>query len=143
MKKLSEQFLEMSQRTAVLENRTEDIRQGNHNEFEASVAEAQASVRAAQTAFNARLDKVEASVSAQWRGLKDSFDSHVATVRQKAAELKAADELADARERAEDAEAYAELAADFARLTATEAETAMVEAKQARAEAQSLEQARL
>ena len=91
MKKLSEQFLEMSQRAAALENKTDAVR---------------------------------------------------TTVRQKAAELKAADELADARDRADDAEAYAEIAAEFASLTATEAETALVEAKQARAEAQSLETTR-
>jgi hypothetical protein len=142
MKKLSEQFREMSQRAATWENRTAAMRQENRQEFEADVAEAQASVRAAQAAFAARLDKVEAPVSAQWRGLKDSFDKHVADVRRKVADLKAADELTEAQVRADDAEAYAEIAAEFASLTATEAETAMVEAKQARADAQSLEKAR-
>jgi len=132
MKKLSEQFLELSQRAAVWENRTAAIRQENHKEFEANVAEAQASVKSAQAAFTARLDKVEEPIAAEWRKLKDSFDMHVAHVRQAAAARKAAHDL----------EAYAEIAAEFAKLTATEAETAMVEAKQARAAAQSMAKVR-
>ena len=142
MKKLSEQFLELSQRAAVWENRTAAIRQENHKEFEASVAEAQASVKSAQAAFTARLDKVEEPIAAEWRKLKDSFDIHVAHVRQAAAARKAAHDLAEAQAHADAMEAYAEIAAEFAKLTATEAETAMVAAKQARAAAQSMAKVR-
>ncbi len=141
MKKLSEQFQELSQRAAALENRTAAIHQENRKEFEASVAEAQDAVRSAQTAFDAKLDKIEDRVSTQWRELKGSFDAHVASVRQKAAKQKAALDLAGARADAEDAEVAAEIAAEFARLTVAGAEEAMVAAKQARATAQSMEKA--
>lgn len=135
MKKLSEQLLEMSERAAAAENQAAAIQQENRQEFEATVAEAQRNLHAAQDAFTATLDKVEDSVSVHWAELKNSFDTHVATARQKAAERKAAFDLATAKERAEDAEAYAEIAAEFAHLAAAEAEEAMIEAKLARAAA--------
>ncbi len=141
MKKLSEQFKELSQRAATLESRVAAINQENRKEFEANVADAQDALRSAQASFNAKLDKVNDSVSAKWRELKSSFDKHVASARQKVSKEKAALDLAGARADAEDAEVYAEIAADFARLTAAGAEEAMVEAKQARAAAESMEKA--
>jgi hypothetical protein len=141
MKKLSEQFLEMGQRTAKLEGEIAAFREEDHKAYEATVAETQAAVQSAQAAFSARVNKVEGSVNAKWRGLKDSFDKRVANARQKVAEGTAALDLADARAYAQDAEVDAEIAAEFARLTAADAEAAMLEAKRARTNAQSLEQA--
>jgi hypothetical protein len=57
MKKLSEQFLEISERTAAIENRVASIRQENLQEFEASASEAQHNLHDAQAAFTAKLDK--------------------------------------------------------------------------------------
>jgi hypothetical protein len=141
MKKLSEQFLEMGQRTARLEGEIAAFREEDRKAYEATVAEVQSAAQSAQAAFAASLNKVEGSVNTRWHGLKDSFDKHVANARQKVAEGQVALDLADARAYAEDAEADAEIAAEFARLTATTAEEAMLEAKRARANAQSLEQA--
>jgi hypothetical protein len=139
MKKLSEQFLQMSQRTAAWENRAAAGREENRKKFEADVAEARKAVQSAQASFEARLSSVEESVSSQWRKLQKSFDDQVATARSKAEERKAAHNLADAKERADDYEAYAEVAADFARLAAAEADAAMLQAAEARAHADSLE----
>ncbi len=138
MKKLSEQFLEMSQRTAAWENRAAAQQEKNRQGFEADVAEARNTVQSAQASFEARLNSIEESVSSQWRGLQESFDNQVAAARSKAAEWKAAHNLADAQERADYYEAYAEIAADFARLAATEADEAMLKATEARAHADSL-----
>jgi hypothetical protein len=71
--------------------------------------------------------------------LEESFNDQVAAAQGKAAERKAAHNLADAKERADYYEAYAEVAAEFANLAAIEAEAAMLQATEARAHANSLE----
>jgi hypothetical protein len=63
MKKLSEQFLEMSQRTAALENRAAVRNEENRKEFEADVAEARQAVQSAQASFETKLNSIEESVS--------------------------------------------------------------------------------
>ena len=73
MKKLSEQFLELSQHTAALENRAEATRAENRKEFEAHVSEARARVQSFQDAFTARLDEAEESLAAPWRELDEAF----------------------------------------------------------------------
>jgi len=138
MKKLSEQFLEMSQRTAARENQAAAQHEKNRQEFEADVTEARNVVQSAQASFEARLNSIEESVSSQWRGLQESFNNQVAAAQSKAAERKAAHNLADAQERADYYEAYAEIAADFASMAATEADAAMLKATEARAHANSL-----
>ncbi|SRR5258707_10846381 len=137
MKTLSEQFIEMGQRLATTEKRVSAIQQENRKEFEANVAEAQAALGSARAAFNARLDKAEESLAAQWRDL----DKALTLAQRNMDDRLNALDLADAKANADDAEAYADLAAEFARVTAAEAEAAMVEAKQARANAASLEKA--
>lgn len=139
MKKLSEQFLEMSQQTAAWEERVAASQEADRKELETDVAMAKNAVQSAQTTFQARLDSIDESVSAQWRKLQESFNNQVAAARSKAAELKAAHNLADAKERAGYYEDYASAAADFARLAAAEADAAMLQATEARAYANSLE----
>ncbi len=141
MKKLSQQFLEMSQRVAAWENQTETIHQENHKEFAATVAEAQAALLSAQAAFTARLDKMEESLAAQWREQDEAFAAYLNRLQQAADERSNARDLASARARANDAEVDAEIAAEFAHLTAAGAEEAMLEAKRARAAAQAMEKA--
>lgn len=141
MKKLSEQLLEMSQRTAAWEDRTAARREENREESEAEVAEARKSVQASQEAFAAKLDSMHDSMSSHWREVQKSFDNQVAAARQKANEGKAAHDLASAQRRADLDEAYAEAAGEFAQLTAAEHYAAMVDATQARAHAKSLEKA--
>lgn len=138
MKKLSEQFLEMSQQTAVLENRAAARHGENRQEFEAAVADARKEVESAQASFEAKLNSIEESVSSQWHKLEESFNNQVAAAQHKAAELKAAHNLADAKDRADYYEAYAEVAAEFANLAAVEAQAATVQAAEARAHANSL-----
>ncbi|MBZ0296187.1 MAG: hypothetical protein K8L99_26750 [Anaerolineae bacterium] len=140
MKKLSEQFLELSQHTAALENRAEATRAENRTEFEAHVTEARARVQSFQDAFTARLDEAEESLAAQWGALDEVFTTQIARAQRNVDERKNAMDRARAKAQADDAETYAEIAADFARLAAAEAESAMVEAKEARARANSLEQ---
>jgi hypothetical protein len=140
MKKLSEQFLELSQHTAALENRAEAIRAENRKEFEGHVLEARASVKSLQDAFTARLDDVEETLAAQWREIDAAFTAQVSRVQHQIDERKNSIDLALANDQAADAEAYAGIAAEFARLTAAEAEAAMVAAIEARAYAISLEQ---
>lgn len=139
MKKLSEQFLEMSQQAAAWESRVAAGNQKNRQEFQADIAEARNAVKSAQVSFETRLNSVEDAVSSQWRKLQESFDKQVATARSKAAEMKAAHNLAEAKERADYYETYADLSADFARLAATEADAAMLQATEARTQANSLE----
>ena len=139
MKKLSEQFLEMSEQTAAWEDRADANREQDRKMMEADVAEAREAVKSAQASFDAKLNTIEESVSTQWRKVQESFNNHVAAARSKATELKAAHNLADAQDRAAYYEDYAEVAADFARLAATEADAAMLKATEARAYADSLE----
>jgi hypothetical protein len=139
MKKLSEQFLEMSQHTAALENRTEATRAENRKEFETHVSEARTRVQSFQDAFTARLDETEESLAAQWREIDEAFTAQITRVQRQINERKNIIDLGRAKSQANDAEAYAEIAAEFARLTAAEAESAMVEAKQARVRANSLQ----
>jgi hypothetical protein len=139
MKKLSEQFLKMSQRTAALENRAAVRNEENRKEFEADVAEARQAVQSAQASFETKLNSIEESVSSQWHKLEESFNNQVAAAQSKAADRKAAHNLADVKERADYYEAYAEVAAEFANLAAIEAEAAMLQATEARAHANSLE----
>lgn len=139
MKKLSEQFLELSQHSAALENRAEATRAENRKEFEAHISEARNRVKSFQDAFTARLDEAEETLASQWRGLDEAFTTQVTRVRGKMDERKNAIDLVRAKAQADDAEAYAEIAAEFARLTASEAEAAMVEAKEACARVISLE----
>lgn len=140
MKKLSEQFLEMSKRTAALENRAETLRQENRKEFDAHVAETKSRVQAIQAEFAARLDNTEESLAAQWRDLEDSFNQMVARFQKNADERLNALDRTKARVQAADAEEYAEIAAEFAHMAATEAEAAAAEATAARARAESLEE---
>lgn len=140
MKKLSEQFLEMSKRTAALENRAEALRQENRKEFDAHVAETKSRVQAIQSEFAARLDNTEESLAAQWRDLEDSFNHQVAILRQREEKRLNALDRVKARIQADDAEEYAEIAAEFAHMAAAEAEAAAAEATAARARAASLEE---
>jgi DNA-binding transcriptional MocR family regulator len=139
MKKLSEQFLEMSQHTAALENRAAATRAENRKEFEAHVSEVRTRVQSFQNAFAARLGEAEENLAAQWREIDEAFSAQIARVQRQMDEQKNALDLKRAKSQADDAEAYAEIAAEFARLAAAEAESAMVEAKEARARAISLE----
>ena len=139
MKKLSQQFLELSQHTAALENRAEATRAENRKEFEAHVSEARARVQALQDAFTARLGKAEETLAEPWRKLEEAFTAQITRVQLSMDERKNVIDLARAKAQADDAEAYAEIAAEFAHLAAAEAESAMVEAKQARTRAISLE----
>jgi len=139
MKKLSEQFLEMSQRTAALEKHISAIQEENRKDFETHVAAGKAALRSAQAAFTARLDKIDESLAEPWRELDEALAVQVNRIQQNMDEHLNARDLANAKANAEDAETYAEIAAEFARVTAAQAEEAMLEAKQARAAAQSLE----
>lgn len=139
MKKLSEQFLELSQHTATVENRAEAIRAENRKEFEAHVSEARARVNTFQDAFTARLDEAEESLASQWRKLDEAFSAQINHVQHKIDDRKNALDLSRAKSQADDAETYAEIAAEFAQLAAAEAEAAMVAAKEARTRAISLE----
>ena len=131
MKKLSEQFLEMSQRAAVLENRTAAIQQENRKDFEENVV----------APIAANLDKEEAALAAQMRELDEAFAAYVTPLQRRMDEAANARDLASARAHADEAETYAEIVAEFAHLMATEAENAKVEARKARAAALSIEQA--
>jgi hypothetical protein len=139
MKKLSEQFLEMSQETAALENRVAAIGKENRKAFEAHVSEARARVKSFQAAFTARLDEADRSSAVQWRELDEVFAAQITRIQRSEDERLNAIDRARAKAQADDAEAYAEIAAEFARLAAAEAEAAMVEGKEARARAKSLE----
>lgn len=139
MKKLSEQFLEMSRRTAAWEARAATIEEKNRKEVEEHVAEAQQNVKSVQAEFASRLNSVGEAMSTPWRELHKSFNNQIAAARRKTAEWKAADELAAAQEEANYTEVYAENAAEFARLAAAEADVAMLEAQAARAYAKSLQ----
>ena len=139
MKKLSEQFLEMSQQTAAWEERAAADDAASRQKYEADVAETRKAVQTAQASFDAKLNSTEESVSAQWRKVQESFNNQVATARSKAAELKAAHNLADAQDSAAYYEDYAGVAVDFALLAATEADAAMLKATEARGYAASLE----
>lgn len=139
MKKLSVQFLELSQHTAALEDQA--ARAKNRNEFEAHVAEACARANSFRESFRTRLEKLDESMPAPWTELDESLAAYLTLVQRNLDASANARDLASARECADDAETRAEIAAEFARVTATEAEMAMVEAKQARAAAQSMEKA--
>lgn len=139
MKKLSEQFLELSQHTAALENRAEAVRVENRREFETHVGEARARVESFQKSFTARLDEAEENLAAQWREIDEAFTAQITRAQKSIDERKNAFDLTRAKAQADDAEAYAEIAAEFASLAAAEAESAMVSAREARARAVSLE----
>jgi hypothetical protein len=113
MKKLTEQFAELSQHTAALENRVEATRAENRKEFEAHVAEARASVKSFQDAFTARLDEAEESLAAQWRELDEAFSAQITRGQRQMDERKNAIDLARAKAQADDAETYAEVAASL------------------------------
>jgi hypothetical protein len=141
MKKLSEQFLEMSRRAAEWEKRAEARREEDRKQFEADRAEARKSVQSAQAAFDDKLYNLDQSMTSHWREVQKSFNNQVAVAHSKAAEGKAVLELADAQDVADFDEAYADTAANFAHLAANEANAAMLEATAARAYAKSLEKA--
>jgi hypothetical protein len=139
MKKLSEQFLEMSQHTAALEKQIEAAREIDRQQTQAVVTQARARVKAFQDSFAAQLAEAEESFAEDWRTLDEAFTNQVTRAQRRLDEGLNALDAADARAWAEDAEAYAEAAAEFAKLAAAEAEAAMAEAKKARANANSLE----
>src|SRR5947199_164382 len=108
MKKLSEQLLEMSKRTAAFEDKAAARREEDHQEFEADVAEARKSSQAAQASFAAKLDSTHDSTSAHWREVQKSFDNHVAAVRSGVASRKASMDLSAAKRAADMDEDYAQ-----------------------------------
>lgn len=140
MKKLSQQFLEVSQHTAALEQKIEDAREVDRRQTQAALAQARAKVKAFRDSFTAQLDETKESFAEDWRALDEAFTNQVNHAQRRIDEGLNALDAADARAWAEDAEAYAETAAEFAKLAAGEAEAAMVEAKEVRARAISLEQ---
>ena len=139
MKKLSEQLLEISQRTAAWENRSAALQAEDRKQVEADTAEARAAVQKAQTQFEAKLNNIQASMYPKWREVQESFNKQVAAAQSRAEEWKATQDLADAREAADFEQTYAEVAAEFAHLAAAEANEATLKAIQARAHAKSLE----
>jgi len=66
MKKLSQQFLELSQHAATVENQAESIRAENRQEFAAHVSESRARAQSLRAAFVARLNAAEAALAAPW-----------------------------------------------------------------------------
>jgi hypothetical protein len=139
MKKLSEVFLEMSQRAADLEKRAAAQHEEDRQQFEADRAEARKSVAASQAAFEAKLYGTTDAMAAHWREVQQSFNSQVATARSKAAERKAADDLGEAQFVADLDETNAQIASEFAQWAAAEANAAMLDAAQSHAYAKSLE----
>jgi hypothetical protein len=138
MKKLSEQLLEMSKRTAGWENRAAARNEENKQELEAEVAEAHKSVQSAQATLADRLDSVHDSMSSQWREVQKSFNNQVAAARSRAAESKAALDLSAAQTAADLDEDYARIATEFAQAAVAEANAAIAQANQSKAYAQSL-----
>jgi len=141
MKKLSEQLLEMSKRTAGWEDQVATRRAEDHQVIEADVAEAQKSAQAAQAAFAATLDSIHDSQTSHWHEVQESFNKQVAAARSRAAATKASIDLSAAKRGADLDEAYAQAASEFAQMAAAEANAAMVGAAQSRAYARSLEKA--
>lgn len=139
MKKLSEQLLEMSQRTASMENQVATRNEENKQEFEAEVAEARKSVQSTQAAFAAKLDSIHGSISSHWHDVQTSFNNQVVAARSKAAERKAALDLTGAQAAADIDENAAQIAVEFAQWAAAEANAAVAQANQSRAYAKSLE----
>jgi hypothetical protein len=139
MKKLSEQLLEMSKKSAAFEDQAAARREADHQEFDAQVAEARKSAQAAQAAFAAKLDSTHNSMSAHWREVQKSFDNQVAAARSRAASSKASMDLSAAQRAADLDETYAQLTGEFAQMAAAEASAALVGAVQSRAYAKSLE----
>lgn len=139
MKKLSEQLLEMSKRTAAFETQVSVRNEENKQEFEAEVAEARKSVQASQEAFANKLDSMHDSITSHWREVQQNFKKQVATARSKAAERKASMDLSAAQTAADLDENAAQIAIEFAQWAAAEANAAIAQANQSRAYAKSLE----
>jgi hypothetical protein len=139
MKKLSEQLLEMSKKTAALENKAVARNEEMERQFEQDVADARESAQAAQAALTAKLNSIGQTMSAQWQQVQDSFNKQVAAARSKVAERQAAYDLAVAQEHAKFDQDYAQVSTEFAQWAAAEANAAIAQANQSRAYAQYLE----
>jgi hypothetical protein len=134
MKPLSEQLLELSQRTKRAEDVMASAQAKNRVELESQRAEIDKSIKAGKATVDAR----ENQMKSRWDETRRGVEQRVATLRADAEARRAERGAKKAERRAEDAEQEAADMVDFALYVLDEAEFAVIDAAVARADADEL-----
>jgi hypothetical protein len=134
MKPLSEQLLELSQRT----KRAEDVMAAAQAKNRAKLESQRGEIGKSIEAGKANVDAAHNQVESRWDETRRSVEQRVATLRADAEARRAERGAKKAERRAEDAEKEAADMVDFALYILDEAEYAVIDAAVARADADEL-----
>jgi hypothetical protein len=136
--KFSAQFEKISDKAKVATDKLQTAAEGTREQLEADAANARDQATAAAEKFKDKAAAVKGRGSSQWREVRETWHTHVATARENIKEKE--DEL-DAHAAARDAdhaEDYAVDAIDFAEAAIDEAQYATLDAMRARAQSDSM-----
>jgi hypothetical protein len=136
---LSDQLAKLAARAKQAEERAAAAQQKARTDLESDVSAARASAEAQGEKLRETAAAGEEKVSGRWNELQQSWNAHIAAVREDIDERQAKHDRAQAQRDAETAEDDAQYAIDYAYAAVEEAEYAVLQAALARMDAEALE----
>jgi hypothetical protein len=136
---LSDQLASLAARAKQAEERADAAKQKARTDLESDVSDARASAEAQGEKLRETAEAGKDKVSGRWNELQQSWNAHIAGVREDIDERHARHDRAEARREAELAEDDAAYAIDYAYAAVEEAEYAVLQATLAQMDADALE----
>ena len=136
---LSDQLAKLAARAKQAEDRATAAQQKARTDLESDVSAARASAEAQGEKLRETAESGKEKVSGRWNELQQSWNAHIAAVREDIDERQARHDRAQARREAEIAEDDAAYAIDYAYAAVEEAEYAVLQAALADMDADALE----
>jgi hypothetical protein len=136
---LSDQFAKLAARAKQAEDRAAAAQGKARTDLESDVSAARASAEAQGEKLRENAEAGKDKVSGRWNELQQSWNAHIAAVREDIDERQARHDRAQAEREADTAEDDAAYAIDYAYAAVEEAEYAVLQAALARMDADALE----
>ena len=138
MKKLSENFKDLSDHVADTKQKVADAEKQTKEKVETTIKKSKDAAKARQASFTTKVKEAKVVPVAQWDEVQENFHQKTQQIKNKIGTDKEAREVKKANKQADDAEEYAGAAIMFAYMAIDEAEVAVLEAIAARAYADTL-----
>lgn len=137
-KKISEMFLELSEKAKALEKKGQDSKQITQQKIDNWVKEGKAKSDESKAEFKVKSENLKSDMKSHWQKVQDNFNNHVTEAKNDFNNLKHSVKAADAEMYANWSEDEAKMSVAFALNSLSNAEIAISEAMEARFKADKL-----
>jgi hypothetical protein len=135
---LSDQLTKLAARAKELEDRAAAAKTQSKSDLEQNVSKARASAQAQGDELRKSAEASKGKISAWWDSVEQSWNDHLAAVRDNVSDARAARDLRSAERAADQADDDASFAIDYAYAAIEEAEYAVLDAELAHMDVESL-----